>query len=223
MIAQLLPAGLATAEAFGDVPGESAFPGEEPLIARAVEKRRREFITARRCARDALSQLGVPPQAILSGPSRQPQWPAGIVGSITHCDGYRAAAVAPVTTVASVGIDGGPHAPLPEGVFDAITVPDERDHVRELVRREPSTCWDRLLFSAKESVFKAWFPLTGLQLGFEEAALTFTEGRFAARLLRSGPRHDGAAPLTGFEGRWRVHRGLVLTAVTVTGGPVSSG
>ena len=210
MIADLLPFGVASAEAFRDEPGEQPFPGEEQVIAHAVEQRRGEFITARRCARTALSRLGVPPVAILPGVRRAPQWPAGVVGSITHCTGYRAAAVAPAHLLAGLGIDAEPHEPLPEGVFGTVTVAAERAHLAELARRAPGTHWDRVLFTAKESVFKAWYPLTLRELGFEEAALTFgPDGTFTAEVLAPDPQ------LRGFSGRWRVSRGLVLTAVAV--------
>jgi 4'-phosphopantetheinyl transferase EntD len=210
VIADLLPSGVSSVEAFQDEPGESPFPGEEQVIAHAVEQRRREFVTARRCAREALARLGVPPVAILPGMRRAPQWPAGVVGSITHCVGYRAAAVAPERLLAGLGIDAEPHEPLPDGVFGAVTVAAERPHLAELARRAPGTNWDRLLFAAKESVFKAWYPLTKRELGFEEAALTFgPDGTFTAEVLAPDPQ------LRGFSGRWRIYRGLVLTVVTV--------
>ena len=59
------------------------------------------------------------------GAKREPLWPAGVVGSITHCDGYRAAAVARATDLATVGIDAEPHEPLPDGVLAAIALPAE--------------------------------------------------------------------------------------------------
>ncbi|MET8067607.1 4'-phosphopantetheinyl transferase superfamily protein, partial [Micromonospora sp. NPDC005313] len=81
---------------------------------------------------------------------------------------------------------------------------------------DPATHWDRLLFSAKESVYKAWYPLTGRWLGFEEAELTFDRaGRFAARILVDGARADGGPPLDVLDGRWLVTGGLLLTAVAV--------
>src|SRR6202022_3165764 len=92
MIEKLLPHGVVGVEAFEDVPGELSFPGEESLIVNAVEARRREFITARRCAREALAKLGYAPVPIRAGRKREPLWPAGLVGSITHTTGFRAAA-----------------------------------------------------------------------------------------------------------------------------------
>ncbi|MEU8244557.1 4'-phosphopantetheinyl transferase superfamily protein [Actinoplanes missouriensis] len=217
MIESLLPDPVVAAEAFGDNPGERCFPGEEDVVGAAVEKRRREFVTARRCAREALGRLGLAPAPIRSGPRREPLWPPGVVGSITHCAGYRAAAVARSTDLASLGIDAEPHAPLPPGVYAEVTVPQERDMLDRLVRSAPGVHWDRLLFSAKESVYKAWFPLTGRWLGFEQACLEIdgATGAVTARLLADGTRGDGGPPLRVLHGRYLVAGGLVTTAVWV--------
>jgi 4'-phosphopantetheinyl transferase EntD len=110
MIGELLPPGVVAAESFTDEPGELPLAGEEDLIANAIETRRREFVTARRCAREALAELGHPPAPIRRGPHREPQWPPGVAGAITHCAGYRAAAVAPLTVLAALGIDADSHS-----------------------------------------------------------------------------------------------------------------
>nr|ASV46742.1 4'-phosphopantetheinyl transferase [uncultured bacterium] len=214
---RLLPAVVACAEAFDDPPDEPCFPGEEDLIAGAVPGRRREFITARRCARDALGRLGHPPAPIRPGPKREPLWPDGVVGSITHCAGYRAAAVARTAEVASVGIDAETHDPLPEGVYGLVAVPDERPMLDDLAAADNGVHWGRLLFSAKESVYKAWYPLTGRWLGFEEARLTIDRaaGVFTASILVDGARADAGPPLRVMAGRYLVRDGLVLTAVSV--------
>ena len=99
------------------------------LVARAVDRRRAEFTTVRTCARIALGRLGLPPAPLLTGSKREPLWPAGVVGSITHCDGYRAAAVARASEVAAIGIDAEPHDPLPDGILDRVTLPAERAHL----------------------------------------------------------------------------------------------
>ncbi|PGH45754.1 4'-phosphopantetheinyl transferase [Micromonospora sp. WMMA1996] len=219
MIEALLPAGTVAVEAYADVPGEPPYPGEEDLVARAVDGRRREFVTARRCARDALAELGYAPAPIRPGPRREPIWPAGVVGSITHCAGYRAAAVAAGTSLAGLGIDAEPHEPLPDGVAGAVTAAGEPEHLGGLRAAHPTVHWDRLLFSAKESVYKAWYPLTGRWLGFEDAELTIDPaGRFVARVLVDGARADGGPPLRVLHGRWLVARGLVVTAVAVSAG-----
>ena len=219
MLAEILPPEVMAAEAFGDLPDAVLFPAEEAVIARAVDKRRREFTTARACARAALARLGLPPAAILPGAAGAPQWPPGVVGSMTHCAGYRGSAVAWARDVLALGLDAEPDAPLPEGVLGTVAVAEERAALRALAQAAPAPCWDRLLFSAKESVYKAWFPLTGRWLGFEDAVITFDAagGTFAARLLVPGPRLDGRL-LTGFTGRWLARDGLVLTAIAVPRG-----
>ncbi|AWS44386.1 4'-phosphopantetheinyl transferase [Streptosporangium sp. 'caverna'] len=214
MIEKILPSWVASAEAFDDPPGVTLFPEEEAVIARAVDRRRREFTTARHCARQALAQLGLPAVPILPGERRAPEWPDGVVGSITHCAGYRAAAVS--LEALAVGIDAEPHEPLPDGVLTAVSLEEERDALARLGGR---IHWDRMLFSAKESVYKAWFPLARRWLGFEEAHITLDpSGAFTARLLVPGPLVDGRE-LTGFTGRWLVTDGLVITAIALPKSP----
>jgi 4'-phosphopantetheinyl transferase EntD len=216
VIEKILPAGVVCVEAFGDHDDVALFPEEEALLARAVDKRRREFTTARGCARRALATLGVPPAPILPGERGAPQWPPGIVGSITHCAGYRGVAVAHAGDVLAIGIDAEPDDVLPDGVLDTVSVPAERARLRELSAVAPGTCWDRLLFSAKESVYKAWFPLAKRWLGFEDADIVFdvVNGTFDARLL-IGDVEVGGSPLVGFSGRWLACDGLLLTAIVV--------
>jgi 4'-phosphopantetheinyl transferase EntD len=216
MLEDILPPEVAAVEAFGDLLDIVLFPEEEAALGRAMDKRRREFTTARACARAALATLGLPPVPIVPGLRGAPQWPTGIVGSMTHCAGYRAAVVARVQDVLTLGLDAEPDDRLPEGVLDTIATADERAGLCALASAAPEPCWDRLLFSAKESVYKAWFPLTLRSLGFEEAAITINpaDGTFTARLLVPGPALAGR-PLTEFAGRWLARRGLVLTAIAV--------
>jgi len=210
MLAELLPPAVRVVESYGPLDGEALLPEEEPLVGRAVERRRAEFTTARSCARQALARLGVPPAPVLSGPAREPLWPTGVVGSLTHCDGYRAAAVARRAEVAALGIDAEPHLPLPDGVLARVTLPAER---RALGGLPAGVRWDRLLFSAKESVYKAWYPLTGRWLGFEDARVELDPGgSFEARLL------DPGVDPPSFAGRWTIGDGLLGTAVVLPAG-----
>lgn len=184
MIEKVLARGVASVEAFCDPPDAVLYPGEAELVARAVDKRRREFCTVRHCARQALRQLGLPPAPVLRGERGEPRWPAGVVGSMTHCAGYRAAAVAHSCDFSAVGIDAEPHEPLPAGVLGVIAVDEEHQHLSELAAADPATCWDRILFCAKETVYKAWFPLTHHRLGFQEPTSPLTpDDRPYRRLL----------------------------------------
>jgi 4'-phosphopantetheinyl transferase EntD len=207
---------VAAVEAFEDPPGATLFPEEEAAMARAVPRRRGEFAAGRACARAALAQLGLPAAPILPGPRGAPQWPPGVVGTITHCDGYRASAVAHARDVLTLGLDAEPDGPLPGGVLEAVSLAEERDRLPGLAAAAPHVPWDRLLFCAKEAVYKAWFPLAGRWLGFEEAAITFAPdaGTFTARLLVPGPA-VGGRPLDGFSGRWLARGGLLLAAIAV--------
>ena len=190
-------------------------------MARAVEKRRHEFTVVRACARRAMDKLGVPPQPVLPGERGAPLWPEGLTGSMTHCAGYCGAALVRAADLASLGIDAEPHEPLPEGVLAAVALPAESQRLRRLAADRPEVHWDRLLFSAKESVYKAWFPLTRMWLDFSEADIDVSagpdgplDGTFRARLLVPGPV-VGDHRLGHFEGTWTVRRGLVATAVAV--------
>ncbi|MET8506298.1 4'-phosphopantetheinyl transferase superfamily protein [Streptomyces sp. NPDC004787] len=212
----LLPPGVAVVEAYKDTPGTFVHPAEAGALARAVDKRRLEYTTVRHCARQALAELGLPPAPVLSGAHGEPLWPDGILGSMTHCDGYRAAALTHKGSLASLGIDGEPHEPLPQGVLEAVARPEEHRYLAEWSREHPGICWDRVLFSAKESVYKAWFPLARRWLGFEDAVVRFApqEGTFTAALHVPGPV-IGGAPVTAVCGRWKVRDGLILTSASV--------
>ncbi len=219
MIERILHSAVVAVEAREDAADAWLFPEERFVVGRAVEKRRREFTTARACAHAALERLGVPPVPIPTGERGEPLWPAGVVGSITHCEGYRACAVARSSQIATLGIDAEPNAALPEGLLGDIARTEELPSLQALARESPHIHWDRLLFSAKESIYKAWFPLARRWLGFEDAvvAIDGAAGTFTARLLVSGPSLGGR-PLTGFSGRWMVGEGIVMTAISASVG-----
>lgn len=180
---------------------------ERRALGDAVLARRREFETGRACARGALARLGLPAVAVGSGPHGEPLWPAGVVGSITHCAGYRACAVARAGDVRALGIDAEVDAPLPAGVLATVAGGAERS---ALAAHRAGVSWDRVLFSAKEAVFKAWFPLAGRPLRFEDVDVRIdpARGTFDARVLAPGP-------LTAARGRWAAGDGIVATAVVV--------
>jgi 4'-phosphopantetheinyl transferase EntD len=217
LLSDVLPHKVASAEMYTDPPDLAPLPEEEPLIAKSVAKRRNEFITVRYCARLALEELSVPPAPILKGEKGEPCWPDGVVGSLTHCEGFRGAAVARNDTARSVGIDAEPHDVLPKGVLDAISMPVERS---ELGALPGALHWDRILFCAKEATYKAWFPVTRRWLGFEDAHITFTvdddgsTGGFESEILID-PAALSGPPLNTLRGRWSVRDGLALTAIVL--------
>jgi 4'-phosphopantetheinyl transferase EntD len=208
---------------------DGLFPEERECLGVVVEKRLREFTTGRACARKALLKLGISPCPIRIGPRREPIWPKGIVGSITHCSGYCAAAVVRSLDLCSIGIDAEENLPLGEGVLEVIASPQERTEIRTL--GGSGLHWDRLLFSAKESVFKAWYHLTNQWLDFSECDILWgpegdlesvgedlIAGIFVAHLSRSWSSSRDSQSRDAhnrFEGRFVFGKKHLATMVTV--------
>lgn len=199
----LLPPDVACREAIGERAYVELFAAEQVVAAGYPPHRRAEFATGRACAHEALAALGLRAQAIVPGPAGDPVWPADVVGSITHCAGYRAAAVGLAASYAGIGIDAEPHQPLPAGVLPAVAGPDELAALAGLPA--DGTAWDRVLFSAKEAAYKAWFPrVRGSVLATGIVVRLHPDGRFDAAI-------DGWA----LPGRWAATPALVHAAVAV--------
>jgi 4'-phosphopantetheinyl transferase EntD len=214
MIEALIPEG-ASAEMHADAPEPTMFASEAACVAGAVAWRRREFATVRCCARDALRRIGMIGVPILPDSDRVPRWPAGVIGSMTHCEGYRAAAVARSDELGGIGIDAEPHAPVPAEALELLLRDEERAALRTLADAEPTLHWGRIAFCAKEAVFKAWFPLTRRWLDFEDVSTTVDpDGTFTARLLGRRVR-VGDRELEAFTGRWVIDHGLVVAATSI--------
>ena len=216
MIDAILPDWVTSRESPVRPEEDHLFPEEREVIARSVAKRRAEFSTVRRCARLALAELGVPAAPIVPGERGAPRWPDGVVGSMTHCDSYCAAAVAPADVAVGIGLDAEPHGPLPDGVLGLISRDEERPRLVALAEAEPAVHWDRLLFTIKESVYKVWYPITASWLDFSGASVTIepADQRFTVELCVPGPTVDGAE-LTRLTGRYRIGDGLVLSAIAL--------
>lgn len=215
MIESLFPPGVGACEVTRDNPLAVLFPEEAELIAGATAARQEEFRTARYCARRALADIGYPEAAIPQGPHREPIWPAGSVGSITHCEGYRAAVVARITQFSGIGIDAEPQCQLPDDVLEMVATERERSWLSS--SDSPPAGGARLLFSAKESVFKAWFPMTRHWLDFKDVEIfvIWNQNRFTATLtLEAGRRlHRLKLPVDfSISGRFLVVSNLILTA-----------
>jgi len=224
MITDILPAGVKAAEAFGPPRGQRLFPAEAAAIATADPARRSEFASGRAVARAALRSLDVPACPVPPGRAGEPRWPDGVVGSITHCTGYRACAVALARDVAALGIDAEPCLPLAGGLLEAMAGEAERALLAELRAADPGMPWDRVLFCAKESVYKAWYPYTGQRPALRSVTIQISAaGTFAAALPRAlggapAPGRAsaaGAGPRARLAGRWLASRWLIVTAVGV--------
>ncbi|WP_376715371.1 4'-phosphopantetheinyl transferase superfamily protein [Janibacter limosus] len=117
----------------------------------------------------------------------------------------------PRHTGAARGIDCEPARPLPTELIGAILTARERFTVAQL-RESEERPWERIIFSAKESLFKTWFPLRRTRLGFDEAEVALQpDGTFQAEIL---VLDTGPHPRTVF-GRWRIDRGLIVTGLAL--------
>lgn len=120
----------------------------------------------------------------------------------------------------SIGIDAEPNAHLPEDTVELVASDSDFSLLAAFTSTWPAVAWDRLVFSAKESIFKAWFPLTGHWLDFGECSLSIdaAAATFAGRLHLAGdPRSQFG--IETIEGRWGVSGSRLLTAVAL---PVGS-
>ncbi|MDX1822774.1 MAG: 4'-phosphopantetheinyl transferase superfamily protein [Paracoccaceae bacterium] len=140
-------------------------PEEARAVARAVPKRRDEFIAGRAVARLAMARLGLPPHPIPAAPDRSPVWPDGVTGSISHTGGI-CAAVLSRDPAHPLGLDIEEAAALDADLWPLVLTP------AELARLDHSPAVQRGLmakriFGVKEAAYKAQFPLTGAVIGFQ--------------------------------------------------------
>lgn len=198
--------------------GEDALlPQERELIEGATAVRIVEFATGRHCARTALATLdpglaGVP---LLRDRRGAPEWPPGVVGSVTHCAGWTGAVVARSRGsrfgrgVAAIGLDAEPIAPLPAGVLEVVASVEEREALARLGAERPGIPWDTVLFSAKEAAYKAWYPLTGTVLDHGAVAVDLSPG---GSFMGLASAHDARGRLLvhRVRGRWRLGPQVVI-------------
>ena len=165
--------------------GNTATEAELSLLhPRTVPARRAAFVAGRTAAHAALADLDHDVPEILAGSKRQPLWPVGIAASLSHAGDIAVAIAAPLQHTGGIGIDIEQARPAPE-LWDQVPLPGERrwlQAIRDAAER------DRMLlalFSAKEAIYKAFFPRVGTYFGFEAAALEPTPHGFAASLVES--------------------------------------
>ena len=171
MLKQLLPDDVALVVAEESDYAAEVMPAEQRYIARAVLKRQREFKAGRSCARRALAVLGQPSEfAIAKGEMGRPMWPEGIVGSITHTHGYCAAALALSAKYLGIGVDVEENTPLDEALLTMICTARELQWLEQEPRSKLD--WGKKIFSMKESVYKALYPVYGEFLDFSDVYLT---------------------------------------------------
>lgn len=164
---------------------------EEMAVASAVEKRKAEFRAGRTCAREALRLLGCADAPIPMRSDRSPAWPSGFVGSISHTSSLAATVAAPRDLFAGLGVDIEEDSPLELNLRQLIMLPDEREHLpSNFMIGSRSVDMAKVVFSIKEAVFKAIFPLTKAPLDFHDVsvAIDLRHARFSVKSLLPIPR-----------------------------------
>ncbi|MCB1135943.1 MAG: 4'-phosphopantetheinyl transferase superfamily protein [Chlamydiia bacterium] len=153
-----------------------------------MSKRQRSYIGGRLCAEACCRALGVDSPDIASDSLGRPQWPPGLVGSITHSEQLAVAAVASNTKLAGLGIDSETmtsNRDVLAAIQDIVLIDEEHQLVREgrdLI----------LLFSLKEACFKALNPLCDISMDFRGIhVISLDRGEGSARV---------GVPSIGFEG-----------------------
>lgn len=155
---------------------EDALTPEEVCgISGSVVERRRASGAARIVARQLLRGLGYQECPLPRADSGAPVWPAGVIGSLAHDRRVAVAAVAASREIDALGIDIEPAEPLPFDLLDIIATPDERPEIGG------DPICGRLLFAAKEAVYKAVYPLDGIFLEHHDVQIDFSERRGAVR------------------------------------------
>ena len=200
-------------EADGSLAREPLHPTEAALAARMGAARRAEFALGRACARRALAKLGIENEPLLRGEARDPRWPPGVIGSLTHTEGFCAAAVARRGELLALGLDAE-SAPISPRAARRVLDDEERSRIESLGvanARDFAT----LAFSAKESVFKALFPLSGRRLGFRDAALEIDPGAQGFRVVLRAGGEGALPPGARIEGRYALTPICVITSVVV--------
>ena len=215
--AALFPEAAVAAELRG--PGEASRlkPEEAQSVARAVPKRIQEFAAGRQCARRALAELGRVDVPIPVADDRQPIWPAGVVGSITHTVGLCAAVVAERTRVEALGVDTELCGAVKPELWQTICVAEESAWIRALPPGERAAAVT-LLFSAKEAFYKCQYPLVGERLSFDDLCVTVlawgqSQGAFGVRPVRPIRLFERSGAAESLRGAYRVHENFVSAGV----------
>jgi 4'-phosphopantetheinyl transferase EntD len=199
-------------------PGDASllFPAETACLGRAVPKRVQEFAAGRLCARRALAEFGITGFALRVAPDRQPIWPDGIVGSITHTTGLCVAVAAERKHLLAIGVDSEVVGQAGIDIWPTICCASEADWVHSLSPSEQATAVT-VLFSAKEAFYKCQYPLVGEWLDFHDLRIEplswgATRASFAVHALRPlRVARYAAAPV----GQYLLHEGYVTAAVTL--------
>jgi 4'-phosphopantetheinyl transferase EntD len=186
--------------------------GDEVLAVEQVRPARaREFGAGRAAAREAMALLGHPPRPVLQGEDRAPIWPTGLTGSITHTARDCMAVVTDAPEIRSLGLDMEMATPLESALWPEICTMPEMHWLASLGPSQRGH-FAKLIFSAKEAVYKAQYQISRQLLEFQDVELDMdlTSNRFVATLKTDV---TGFKPDARLEGRFVILGAAFVTAV----------
>jgi len=194
-------------------------PAEQAAATSMKPKRRSEFIHGRACARAALAALGFPDESIPVGDSREPVWPKGVVGSISHCEMVAAATAGRCDEIGGLGIDLELAEPLDAATLNLICRAPEQSWLQHT---DDKLQFAKLIFSAKESIFKCIWPTIRHFVDFQDIGIqidinanTFAPVEWADSL---------PAPLiASISGRYLLRNGWIMTTASLPRQETGSG
>lgn len=192
----------------------SLYPEEETLVRSAVSKRRAEFTAGRLGARKLLAEFGIKDFPLLMGEKREPLWPQGICGSITHTSGFCGVAVAQTDRALGLGLDAEQIGKLEKKSWPTICTPEELSWLRSFSGKEQDLYF-ALIFSAKECVYKCQFPLTRQWLDFQDVVISVDEN---IRTFRAAfPHHHNPVftLLNLTDGHFHSRVDVIFTGITL--------
>jgi len=181
-----------------------------------VEPRRTEFLLGRACAHQALAAFHLSHLPILRNENRAPIWPASIVGSISHTENRAVAAVGQRAFVKGIGLDiENLQRPVNIGIQRHVCVSQEKEWLSQFPP-DQLEFFVKIIFSAKESIFKCLHPLTGIYLDFRDARIGLVDNPlgFKFTLLKA----CGSDFPEGFQhtGAYQIVQNMVLTSTWIS-------
>lgn len=203
MLARLVLPGIAFAGVTDKGQDLALAEAEAVLVAKAGDKRRRDFTLGRHCAHVALERLGVPAAMIGMDGRGAPLWPEGTLGSITHTGGHAASIVARRRDFAALGLDAEQADGVTPRLFPRLFGAAERAFLAGLSEAEAGQA-AAVMFSAKEAYYKACLGQAG---GLDFHGLLVSLEREAFTVRDEGGGHA--------RGRFTATDGLVMTLVAL--------
>ncbi|HKQ80667.1 MAG TPA: 4'-phosphopantetheinyl transferase superfamily protein [Steroidobacteraceae bacterium] len=194
-VEKLFPPGAVAFETRSRGSASDLLPTERECVARSMDKRVSEFAAGRLCAHAAFAALGIEPTPLLMGMDRAPIWPAAVVGSITHSEGYCTAVAGCEAQFAAIGVDAECSKEMSASLWHLVMREEELQRLQNL-KEDAGERMALLIFLAKEAFYKCQYELTRTWLGFEDVVIDVADDAFEVSVV------DASHPIRRMRGPW---------------------